>query len=71
MGGGAIEHLQANQHFVQRDFVGAAHGVAANERWLVQLHRPVVVNAARRGVKIGVLADEDVPFFQPQPEERF
>jgi hypothetical protein len=65
-GGGTVRHFQADQHFVQRNLVGAHYGVTPDERRLLQPDGPFVVNAARRGVEIGVLPDENVPFFQPQ-----
>ena len=59
-------HLQTDQLAVRRHLAGANDRLSAEELRLVQLHRPLVVDPARRRIEVRVLTDDDVPLLQPK-----
>ena len=68
--GAAPSHGEAEQPPVVGERGGALERAHAEEVGLVHLHRPVHAEAARRGVELGVHADDDVALLEPQAEQR-
>src|SRR5688500_695317 len=64
-------HLEAAELSIQRQAIGAEHGLPPDERGFAELHGPLTTEAPQRRIEIRILANEQVSLLEPQFQQRF